>query len=57
MPIRVVVDTSSDDLEFVEENEIQDHVPLKHRTPPKSAKGARGEDRSVRRLVDGRSWL
>jgi hypothetical protein len=31
-PIRVVVDTSSNDSEFVELNEIQDHVPLKHRT-------------------------
>jgi hypothetical protein len=31
-PIRVVVDTSSDDSEFLEQNEIQDHVPLKHRT-------------------------
>jgi hypothetical protein len=30
-PIRVVVNTSSDDSEFVEQNEIQDHVPLKHR--------------------------
>ena len=28
-PIGVVVDTSSDDSEFVEQNEIQDHVPLK----------------------------
>jgi hypothetical protein len=28
----VVVDTSSDDSEFVEQNEIQDHVPLKHCT-------------------------
>jgi hypothetical protein len=27
MPIRVVVDTSFDDSEFVEQNEIQDHVP------------------------------
>jgi hypothetical protein len=35
-----VVDTSSDDSEFVEQNEIQD-VPLKHRTPRKSARGAR----------------
>jgi hypothetical protein len=42
-PIRVVVDTSSDDSEFVEQNEIQDHVPLKHRTPLKSARGARGQ--------------
>jgi hypothetical protein len=41
-PIRVVVDTSSDDLEFVEQNEIQDHVPLKHGTPRKSTRGARG---------------
>jgi hypothetical protein len=39
-PIRVVVDTSSNDSEFVEQNEIQDHVPLKHRTPRKSARGA-----------------
>jgi hypothetical protein len=43
--IRVVIDTSSDDLEFVEQNEIKDHVPLKHRTPCKSARGARGEGR------------
>jgi hypothetical protein len=42
-PIRVLVDTSFDDSEFVEQNEIQDHVPLKHRTPRKSASGARGE--------------
>jgi hypothetical protein len=41
----VVVDTSSDDSEFVEQNEIQDHVPLKHRTPRKLARGARGEGR------------
>jgi hypothetical protein len=39
----VVVDTSSDDSEFVEQNEIQDHVPLKHRTPHKSVRGARGQ--------------
>jgi hypothetical protein len=38
-----VVDTSSDDSESVEQNEIQDHVPLKHHTPRKSARGARGE--------------
>jgi hypothetical protein len=38
-----VADTSSDDSEFAEQNEIQDHVPLKHRTPRKSARGARGE--------------
>jgi hypothetical protein len=44
-PIRVVVDTSSDDLEFVEQNEIQDHVPLKYHTPRKSTRGARGEGR------------
>jgi hypothetical protein len=37
----VVVDTSYDDSEFVEQNEIQDHVPLKHRTHHKSARGAR----------------
>jgi hypothetical protein len=42
-PIRVLVDTSSDDLEFVEQNEIQDHVHLKHRIPLKSARGARGQ--------------
>jgi hypothetical protein len=41
----VVVDTSSNDSEFVEQNEIQDHVPLKHRTPRKSARGARGQGR------------
>jgi hypothetical protein len=41
----VVVDTSSDDSEFVEQNEIQDHVPLKHRTPRNSARSARGEGR------------
>ena len=41
----MVVDTSSDDSEFVEQNEIQDHVPLKHRTPRKSARGARGQGR------------
>jgi hypothetical protein len=39
-PIRVVVDTSSDDSEFLEQNEIQDHVPLKHR---KSARVDRGQ--------------
>jgi hypothetical protein len=44
-PIRVVVDTSSDDSEFVEQNEIQDHVPLKHCTPRKSARGTRGDGR------------
>jgi hypothetical protein len=41
--IRVVADTSSDDSEFVEQNEMQDHVSLKHRTPRKLARGARGE--------------
>jgi hypothetical protein len=35
-----VVDTSSDDSEFLEQNEIQDHVPLKHR---KSARVDRGQ--------------
>jgi hypothetical protein len=39
----VVVDTSSDDSEFVEQNEIQDPMLLKHRTPRKSARGARGQ--------------
>jgi hypothetical protein len=39
----VVVDTSSDDLEFLEQNDIQDYVPLKHRTPRKSARGAKRE--------------
>jgi hypothetical protein len=29
----------------VEQNEIQDHVPLKHHTPRKSARGARGQGR------------
>jgi hypothetical protein len=38
-----VVDTSSDDSEFVEQNEIQNHVPLKHLTPRKSARGASGQ--------------
>jgi hypothetical protein len=38
----VVVDTSSDDSEFVEQNEIKDHVPLKHHTPRKSERGSRG---------------
>jgi hypothetical protein len=42
-PIRVVVNTSSDDSEFVEQNEIQDNVPLKHCTPRKSVRGARGQ--------------
>jgi hypothetical protein len=42
-PIRVVVDTSSDDSKFVEQNEIQDHVPLKHRAPRKSDRGAKGQ--------------
>jgi hypothetical protein len=41
----VVVDTSSDDSEFVEQNEIEDHVPLKHRTPHKLERGARGQGR------------
>jgi hypothetical protein len=37
-----LLDTSSDDLEFVEHVEIQYQVPLKHHTPRKSARGARG---------------
>jgi hypothetical protein len=41
----VVVDTSFDDSKFVEENEIQDHVPIKHGTPRKSARGARVQRR------------
>jgi hypothetical protein len=44
-PIWVLVDTSYDDSKFVKQNEIQDHVPLKHRTPRKSARGASGEGR------------
>jgi hypothetical protein len=39
----VVVDTSSDNSEFVEQNDIQDHVPLKPRTPRKLARGARSQ--------------
>jgi hypothetical protein len=39
----VVFDTSSNDSKFVEQNEIQDHVPLKHPTPHKSARGAKGQ--------------
>jgi hypothetical protein len=42
-PIRVVVDTCSYDSEFVEKNEIQDHVRTKHHTTRKSARGARGQ--------------
>jgi hypothetical protein len=42
-PIRVVVDTSFDDSEIVEQNEIQDHVPPKHRTPRKSARRVRAQ--------------
>jgi hypothetical protein len=41
----VVVETSSDDSEFVEQNKIQDHVSLKHCTPRKSVRGARGQGR------------
>jgi hypothetical protein len=43
-PIWVLDDISSDDPEFVEQIEIQDHVPLKHRTPRESARGVRGQD-------------
>jgi hypothetical protein len=44
-PIRVLVDTSSDISEFVKQIEIQDHVPLKHRTPRELARGARDQGR------------
>jgi BRCT domain type II-containing protein len=44
-PIRVVVDTSYDDSEIVEQHKIQDHVPLKHRTPRKSATGSKSQGR------------
>jgi hypothetical protein len=50
--IRVVFDTSSDDSEFVEQNEIQDHVPLKHHTPRKSARGARVQGHGSAMLTD-----
>jgi hypothetical protein len=52
-----VVDTCSYDSEFVEKNEIQDHVRTKHHTTRKSGRGARDSGVRKQRHSSGKCYL